>query len=79
MVDFADRMGFEKRWLPEELGLALGQGEVTPLEMASFAGAVVNAVARPATRPPRNGRARASGNAPRSHLPTRPPARPTHT
>ena len=42
LVDFADRMGFEKRWLPEELGLALGQGEVTPLEMASFVGAVVN-------------------------------------
>ena len=42
LVDFADRLGFEKRWLPEELGLALGQGEVTPLEMASFVGAVIN-------------------------------------
>ena len=42
LVDFADRVGFEKRWLPEELGLALGQGEVTPLEMASFVGAVIN-------------------------------------
>jgi len=42
LVDFADRMGFEKRWLPEELGLSLGQGEVTPLEMAAFVGAVVN-------------------------------------
>ena len=42
LVDFADRMGFEKRWLPEELGLALGQGEVTPLEMASFVSAVIN-------------------------------------
>lgn len=42
LVDFADRMGFEKRWLPEEMGLALGQGEVTPLEMASFVGSVVN-------------------------------------
>jgi penicillin-binding protein 1B len=42
LVDFADRMGFEKRWLPEEMGLALGQGEVTPLEMASFVGAVIN-------------------------------------
>ncbi|MEC8194342.1 MAG: transglycosylase domain-containing protein [Myxococcota bacterium] len=42
LVDFADRLGFEKRWLPEELGLALGQGEVTPLEMAGFAAAVIN-------------------------------------
>jgi len=42
LVDFADRMGFEKRWLPEEMGLALGQGEVTPLEMAAFVGAVIN-------------------------------------
>jgi len=42
LVDFADRMGFEKRWLPEEMGLALGQGEVTPLEMASFSAAVIN-------------------------------------
>jgi len=42
LVDFADRMGFEKRWLPEEMGLALGQGEVTTLEMASFVGSVVN-------------------------------------
>ena len=42
LVDFADRLGFEKRWLPEELGLALGQGEVTPLEMASFSAAVIN-------------------------------------
>ena len=42
LVDFADRLGFEKRWLPEEMGLALGQGEVTPLEMAAFVGSVVN-------------------------------------
>ena len=42
LVDFADRLGFEKRWLPEEMGLALGQGGVTPLEMAAFVGSVVN-------------------------------------
>jgi len=42
LVDFADLLGFEKRWLPEEMGLALGQGEVTPLEMASFVSAVIN-------------------------------------
>lgn len=42
LVDFADHLGFERRWLPEEMGLALGQGEVTPLEMASFVSAVIN-------------------------------------
>jgi len=42
LVDFAGRLGFDTRWLPEEMGLALGQGEVTPVEMATFAATVIN-------------------------------------
>ncbi len=42
LVDFAGRLGFDTRWLPEEMGLALGQGEVTPLEMATFAATIIN-------------------------------------
>ena len=42
LVDFAGRMGFDTRWLPEEMGLALGQGEVTPVEMAAFAATIIN-------------------------------------
>ncbi len=42
LVDFAGRMGFDTRWLPEEMGLALGQGEVTPVEMASYVATVIN-------------------------------------
>ena len=51
LVDFAERLGFDKQWLPEEMGLALGQGEVTPQEMASFVGTVVNGGRRVAGSP----------------------------
>ena len=36
-IRFADDLGFETTNYPEELGLALGQAEVTPLEMAFVA------------------------------------------
>jgi membrane peptidoglycan carboxypeptidase len=42
LVDFAGRLGFKTRWLPEEMGLSLGQGEVTPVEMATFAATIIN-------------------------------------
>lgn len=42
LVDFAGRIGFDTRWLPEEMGLALGQGEVTPVEMAAFVATIIN-------------------------------------
>ena len=32
LIDFADRLGFDTIDFPEELGLALGQAEVTPLK-----------------------------------------------
>ena len=38
---FGTTMGFDTRSWPEELGLALGQGEVTPLEMARFVATVI--------------------------------------
>jgi membrane peptidoglycan carboxypeptidase len=37
LVGFASKLGFDTRAFPHELGLALGQAEVTPLELASFA------------------------------------------
>lgn len=42
LIDFADTLGFETKDFPEELGLALGQAEVTPMEMARFAATVAN-------------------------------------
>ena len=36
MIAFARRFGFDTASWPHEMGLALGQGEVTPLEMARF-------------------------------------------
>jgi membrane peptidoglycan carboxypeptidase len=39
-IDFAERVGFDVRRFPEEMGLALGTAEVTPLEMAELAGMV---------------------------------------
>lgn len=40
LIRFAARAGFDTRHFPEELGLALGQAEVTPLEMADFAATI---------------------------------------
>jgi membrane peptidoglycan carboxypeptidase len=42
LTAFASRLGFDTRAFPEEMGLSLGQGEVTPLAMAQFAGVVSN-------------------------------------
>lgn len=40
LVEFATKLGFDTTKFPVEMGLALGQGEVTPLEMAQFASTV---------------------------------------
>jgi penicillin-binding protein 1A len=42
LVDFAARMGFDTREMAPEMGLALGQGGVTPLEMARFVATITN-------------------------------------
>ncbi|MBI5548906.1 MAG: transglycosylase domain-containing protein [Deltaproteobacteria bacterium] len=42
LIDFAQKLGFDTRRFPAEPGLALGQGEVTPLEMAQLAATVAN-------------------------------------
>lgn len=42
MVAFARRFGFSTRGWRDELGLALGTGEVTPLEMARFVATVLD-------------------------------------
>jgi membrane peptidoglycan carboxypeptidase len=42
LIAFAKRAGFDTHQFPEEMGLALGQGEVTPVEMAQFAGMIAN-------------------------------------
>jgi membrane peptidoglycan carboxypeptidase len=42
LIAFAARIGFDTSGFPEEMGLCLGQGEVTPLAMAQFAGVVSN-------------------------------------
>jgi membrane peptidoglycan carboxypeptidase len=42
LIDFAARLGFDTSGFPEELGLALGQAEVTPLEMTQFAAVMAN-------------------------------------
>ena len=42
LIDFADRLGFDTMDFPEELGLALGQAEVTPLEMARMSAIIAN-------------------------------------
>ncbi len=46
LIDFATKLGFDTRDFPEEMGLALGQAEVTPLEMAELAGLVANGGSR---------------------------------
>jgi membrane peptidoglycan carboxypeptidase len=42
LIAFANTLGFDTRAYPPELGLALGQAEVTPVEMAQFVGTVAN-------------------------------------
>ncbi|MES2641643.1 MAG: transglycosylase domain-containing protein [Myxococcota bacterium] len=42
LIPFATKLGFDTSKFPEEMGLALGQGEVTPLEMAQFTAMVSN-------------------------------------
>lgn len=42
LIKFAETFGFDTTRLPAEMGLALGQGEVTVLEMTQFAAAVAN-------------------------------------
>ncbi|MFN7145438.1 MAG: transglycosylase domain-containing protein, partial [Myxococcota bacterium] len=42
LIPFAAKLGFDTSKYPEEMGLALGQGEVTPLEMAQFSAIVAN-------------------------------------
>ncbi len=42
LIAFATRLGFDTTKFPEEMGLCLGQGEVTPLAMAQFAGIISN-------------------------------------
>ncbi len=42
LIALAGKVGFDTRAFPEELGLALGQAEVTPLEMATMAATIAN-------------------------------------
>lgn len=42
LIPFATKLGFDTSKYPEEMGLSLGQGEVTPLEMAQFTALVAN-------------------------------------
>lgn len=42
LIDFADRLGYETAHYRPEMGLALGQGEVTPLEQARFVATVLS-------------------------------------
>lgn len=42
LIAFAKRIGYDTSQFPEEMGLALGQGEVTPLEQAQFVAMVAN-------------------------------------
>lgn len=42
LLPFAAKLGFDVSKYPEEMGLALGQGEATPLEMAQFTAIVAN-------------------------------------
>ena len=42
LIEFAQQLGFDTTKFPEEMGLALGQAEVTPLEMAQFAAMLAN-------------------------------------
>jgi len=42
LIEFADSLGFKTDKYPVELGLALGQAEVTPLEMGTFVAMLAN-------------------------------------
>ncbi|HEY3449740.1 MAG TPA: transglycosylase domain-containing protein [Myxococcales bacterium] len=42
LIDLAGKFGFDTSHFPAEMGLALGQGEVTPVEMAQMAAIVAN-------------------------------------
>lgn len=42
LIAFAAKLGFDTSKFPEEMGLCLGQGEVTPLAMAQLAGVLSN-------------------------------------
>lgn len=42
LINFATRLGFDTSQFPKEMGLALGQAEVTPLEMTRFIATVAN-------------------------------------
>lgn len=42
LIALAGRFGIDTKSFPEEMGIALGQAEVTPLEMARFVGTVAN-------------------------------------
>jgi penicillin-binding protein 1B len=42
LIGFAQRVGFDTAGFPHERGLALGQAEVTPVEMARYVATVVN-------------------------------------
>jgi penicillin-binding protein 1A len=42
LIEFAGKLGFDKARLPHEMGLALGQGEVTVLQMAQLTAAISN-------------------------------------
>ncbi len=42
LIEFANELGFETSKYPNELGLALGQAEVTPLEMGTFVAMLAN-------------------------------------
>ena len=42
LITFAAKLGFETKDYPNEMGLALGQAEVTPLEMARFSAMMAN-------------------------------------
>lgn len=42
LIQFAQRLGFDTSRFKAEMGLALGQAEVTPLEMGRFAATIIN-------------------------------------
>lgn len=42
LIAFAQKMGFDSSKFPVEMGLSLGQGEVTPLQLAQFQAIVSN-------------------------------------